>query len=1103
MDKHFLTCISIQNFAVCLLLLNIFMVFPQNYAFADENTCYVDQNDQVTLKVDNQPIKNVLALIERKTGYAVGYNANLAGMDRLVSVNLHGASISAAMQSVLRGSGLGYKITGRQILIFQKAQSATTRGGAGQEITASGTVTDATGNPLMGVTVKNEAGKTVAVTDMDGHFSSQVRPGERLSLSYIGFRDKDVRAGGNLNVAMQEDKELLDEVVVVGYGTMKKGDLTGSISAINEKDFNKGLISSPSQMLQGRVTGVNVTNNGGEPGGGVTIRVRGSNSIRSGQDPLYVVDGVPLNINDDQQPSGAYVSGGGSPGVSNPLSFLNPDDIERIDILKDASATAIYGARGANGVIMITTKKGGEGAMKVSYSAQGTVSWLPEQYDVMSADEFRAAAKQYGYEIDDRGANTNWQDEIFRTSFSNSHNLTLSGGTKKSSYRASIGYQDQQGIIKTSSMQKYNGRFYLATNLLNDRVKLELNTTVSRIDQRRVPIGESGGAEGDIIYNALRTSPTFPIFGTDGKYFQYNNSTRNPVAMINLTRDKTQTDRAIFNATATVDLVKGLKYKFNIAFDEMKATRKVEQKEELVYLDDGGVFTTGNVEAHNLLIENYFTYNLNLNDQHKFDFLLGHSYQRTRDYSYGYDEDGFYIDDIGYRYDLSLSKKKDQISGSSDVTINELQSFFGRINYNYMDRYLATMNMRADGSTKFGENNRYGFFPSAALAWRASEEEFIKNLGVFSNLKVRASWGITGNQEIPSKISHMLLGSTGKSAIFGVNGSTTPGITLTRTPNPDLKWEKTNQWDAGIDFGVLGDRLWGSIDYYDKTTKDVLLQVPSASPAPTTYVWQNIKDMKIKNHGWEFTINGRIIDKRDLTWEMGVNLSTISNKVEDLPVEYLTTGKPSGPGLDGETAQVIRSGYPIGTFWGKVFEGFDADGKSVFKKDEDGKDVEEKIGCAQPDFTLGLSTTVRWRNFDLTANFNGVFGNDVYNNLANVVDNRAWQNAGHNVTKRAANDTREALGNPEDYSSRYIEDGSYFRLSNLTLGYNVPLKSNKWLSGLYVYVNGTNLFCITDYSGYDPEVNASRVTNGVPALGIGWTQYPMARTFSFGMKLDF
>ena len=965
--------------------------------------------------------------------------------------------------------------------------------GAFAQIEVKGHVKDATGEPIIGATVRVDGTQTATVSDFDGNFVLKANEGANITISYVGYQNQTVKAAPNLVVTLQDDAQVLENIVVIGYGRAKKNDLTGSVTAIKPDELSKGITNNATDMLVGKVAGVDVITSGGTPGAGAQIRIRGGSSLNASNDPLYVIDGLTID-------------GNTATGMSNILAMINPNDIETFTVLKDASATAIYGSRASNGVIIITTKKGKKGsAPRVSYNGDVTISTVAKKYDALNATEYRNLVNSIeGLDASKLGnADTNWQDEIFRTSFSNSHNLTLSGGTKKSSYRASIGYQDQQGIIKTSSMQKYNGRFYLATNLLNDRVKLELNTTVSRIDQRRVPIGESGGAEGDIIYNALRTSPTFPIFGTDGKYFQYNNSTRNPVAMINLTRDKTQTDRAIFNATATVDLVKGLKYKFNIAFDEMKATRKVEQKEELVYLDDGGVFTTGNVEAHNLLIENYFTYNLNLNDQHKFDFLLGHSYQRTRDYSYGYDEDGFYIDDIGYRYDLSLSKKKDQISGSSDVTINELQSFFGRINYNYMDRYLATMNMRADGSTKFGENNRYGFFPSAALAWRASEEEFIKNLGVFSNLKVRASWGITGNQEIPSKISHMLLGSTGKSAIFGVNGSTTPGITLTRTPNPDLKWEKTNQWDAGIDFGVLGGRLWGSIDYYDKTTKDVLLQVPSASPAPTTYVWQNIKDMKIKNHGWEFTINGRIIDKRDLTWEMGVNLSTISNKVEDLPVEYLTTGKPSGPGLDGETAQVIRSGYPIGTFWGKVFEGFDADGKSVFKKDEDGKDVEEKIGCAQPDFTLGLSTTVRWRNFDLTANFNGVFGNDVYNNLANVVDNRAWQNAGHNVTKRAANDTREALGNPEDYSSRYIEDGSYFRLSNLTLGYNVPLKSNKWLSGLYVYVNGTNLFCITDYSGYDPEVNASRVTNGVPALGIGWTQYPMARTFSFGMKLDF
>lgn len=384
-----------------------------------------------------------------------------------------------------------------------------------------------------------------------------------------------------------------------------------------------------------------------------------------------------------------------------------------------------------------------------------------------------------------------------------------------------------------------------------------------------------------------------------------------------------------------------------------------------------------------------------------------------------------------------------------------------------------------------------------------SEEPFIKKLNIFDNLKLRGSWGLTGNQEIPSKISHMLLSSTGKSTIFGIDGATVPGITLTRTPNPDLKWERTSQIDFGLDFGLLGGRLWGSIDYYNKVTKDVLMQIPSASPAPTTYVWRNIEDMKIKNHGFEFSLNGRIIDRKKLRWDMGFNLSTINNKVEDLPVESLPIGRPSGPGLDGLTAQVIKSGYPIGTFWGRVFEGFDADGKSIFKKDADGKEVEENIGCAQPDLTANLTSTVVWGDFDLTVNFNGVFGNDVYNNLANVIDNRAWLSAGSNALSSAVHNTSEALTNPMEYSSRYIEDGSYIRLSNLSLGYNVPLKSNKYINGLYVYMNATNLFCISDYSGYDPEVNASRSTDGVPTLGFGWTQYPAARTFSFGMKFEF
>lgn len=985
----------------------------------------------------------------------------------------------------------------------EAANAALSQQRPDQRKAVHGTVTDEAGQPLPGVSVRVKGTDQATVTDLDGHFALQAAPGARLAFSFVGYKAAEQAARPGMSVSLEEDRELLGEVVVVGYGTMKRQDLTGSVASVSTKDFNKGLVSSPSSLIQGHVTGVNIINNGGEPGAGVTIRVRGSNSIRSGQDPLYVVDGVPLNVSDDQQPGGGTISGVGSQGKKNPLEFINPDDIERIDVLKDASATAIYGARGANGVIMITTKKGGEGKMKVAYSAYATVSHVAKTIPVMSADEYRATAQKYGYEITDGGASTDWQDEIYRTSFSHSHNVSLSGGGKGGSYSASFAYQDQQGVIKTSSQQKYNGRFYYSNKILNDRLLLEFNTTLSRINNRRVPIGQSGGAEGDLILSALRLNPTYPIYSADGSYYQHGNSERNPVAMLNLTNDRTQTDRAIVNFTGTLDIVKGLKYKFNVAFDEMKSSRKVEQKEELIYIDDGGTFDLNNVESKNLLIENYFTYNLNIAQQHKLDFLLGHSYQRSQDYVYGYAESGFFIDDIGYAYDLSLSDKKDLISGTSDITVNELQSFFGRVNYNLLDRYLFTANMRVDGSTKFGKNNRYGFFPSAAFAWRISEEPWVKRLGVFDNLKLRLSWGVTGNQEIPNRISQMLLGSTGSSTIFGVNGSPVTGITMTRTPNPDLKWEHSNQFDAGLDFGFFGGRLYGSIDFFHKVTKDVLLQVPSASPAPTSMVWQNVPDMSIRNTGFEFALNGRIIDRKDLSWDLGANISTARNMVKNLPVEYYTIGKPSGPGFDSETAQIIKSDYPIGTFWGRVFTGFDADGKSTFKTDADGNAVYEKIGCAQPDFTFGITTSLRYKRFDFSANMNGSVGNDIYNNLANVVENRAFLSAGYNTTSSAANNTAEAIGNAAEYSSRYIEDGSYLRLASATLGYTVPLKHNSYVSSLHVYVTGNNLFCITGYSGSDPEVDALRVTNGIPSIGIGWTQYPKARSFSLGVNIEF
>lgn len=1072
---------------------------PQSLYATEFTEISVTAEGDITIKVNNKPIREVLTLIEKQSKFVFVYNSETVNLDKKVTINLTSSSINEVMGVLLKGTPLAYEISARQILIFTKSGDNQK---ASRQITATGVVKDENGEPLIGVSVQVKGTSTGAITDMDGKFSVKADSGQPLVFSYIGYKRMESKAAADMNILMASDTEMLNEVVVVGYGTMKKSDLTGSVAAVKSKDFNKGLVTSPSQLIQGRVSGVNITNNGGEPGGGVTIRVRGSNSIRSGQDPLYVVDGVPLDTSEDQQPSGASIAGVGGNAVKNPLNFLNPDDIESIDVLKDASATAIYGARGANGVIMVTTKKGSEGQAKVSYSAYGSISSLPKQYPMLSAAQYRSFASEKGVTIEDGGANTNWQDEIFRTAYSHNHNLSISGGMKNGSYRASLGFQDQEGIVERTGMKKYTGRFYISQKTFNNRLNLEASVTATRTNDQRVPLGESGGFEGDVLLSALKVNPTYPVYNTDGTYFQKSKDVRNPVAMINLTDDKTQTDRVLANITGTLDLWKDLKYKMNIAFDEMKASRKVTQDAALIYMTDKGTVDINNVEGSSFLIENYLTYNFNIGTNHRFNLLAGHSYQKFRNYRYGFSENGFDIDGIDYIYNLTYGKYT-QMIGNSNITVNELQSYFGRINYNLMDKYLLTVNFRADGSTKFGDNNKYGFFPSAALAWRMSEEQFIKKLNFFDNLKFRFSWGVTGNQEIPNKISRILLGTgSGDGAILDGGTLVVPGITLKRTPNPNLKWERTEQLNLGFDFSIFNNRLSGTIDYFSKNTRDVLLEVYSISPAPTTNVWSNVPDMKIVNRGWEIGLNGVLIDSKNWQWSVGANFSKIKNEVKDLPMSYLPTGKPSGPGIDGFTSQVIRSGYPIGTFWGYNFLGFDENGKSRYELDENGKKVEKCIGNAQPDFSINFNTSVAYKNFDLSLFFNGVVGNDIYNNLANVMDNLSLFSKGFNTTVNATK-APEALDNVLDYSSRYIEDGSYLRLSSATLGYTLPLKKNNWVSNVRLTLTGNNLFVITGYSGYDPEVNAGRTTNGVPSLGIGWTTYPMARSFSFGVAIDF
>ena len=973
-----------------------------------------------------------------------------------------------------------------------------------QQRKVSGKVTDSTGEPLTGVSVFVKGTTTGSITDVTGGYVLQLPANAKtLTFSYIGYSAESVEIANRttINVVLKESTQMLEEVVAIGYGVQRKSDVTGASNRLTEKDMNKAVSTSPIDMMQGRISGVNVTQNNGEPGGGMTVRVRGTNSIRSGQDPLYVVDGIPLD-NSNLNPTGGSASGYGSGASKNPLSFINPEDIETIDVLKDASSTAIYGARGANGVVLITTKKGKSGAGTITYDAYMGVSTIREKMDVLSASQFRTYTKADGSKLLDLGASTNWQDQIFRTAYTQNHSVSLSGGNDKSTYHASLGYMDQEGIVHNSGVKRLNGSLKFTKKAFNDKLLLTGSLVASQQQDSRIPISEVNGSgyEGDLIITSLKSNPTFPIYNANGTYYQHSLDQRNPVAMMNLVDDQTNTLRVLGNVSGEYEIIKGLKYKVNIAWDRTNAERRVNQNQQLSYLSNKGEANINNIIANNRLIENYITYMTKIAQDHSFNFLLGYSYQNFNGITNNTDVQGFVVDGIKYTDNLQYGNFS-TATVSSSAYERELQSFFGRVNYSYKDKYLLTATLRRDGSSKFGANNKYGNFPSAALAWRVMEEDFMKNVNLFSNLKVRLGWGITGNQEIGDKNSLLAVGTQPDANVFS-NGALLPGITFKRTPNPDLKWESTEQVNLGLDFGFIKNRLTGTVDLFSKKTTNVLFPITSLAPSPTATQMENVPGLVIKNTGLELGLTGVIIDKKDLNWDVTVNVSKVKNNVSGLAATILE-GNAAGQGLSGTTVQYIVNDKPMASFYGMVFDGFDANGISKYKTDKDGKVLDkEYLGSALPDYTFSLSSTLKYKSFDFSMFWYGTQGNKVYNNTANAIFVKGTLDKSSNVRSDILTSS-ESPANSNAFSSRFIEDGSFLRLSNLTLGYTFNTKSIKWISKLRAYATGNNLLVITKYKGFDPEISSDASVNGVPSMGVDYSSFPKSRTFTFGVNLQF
>lgn len=967
-----------------------------------------------------------------------------------------------------------------------------------QAVTISGKVTDDAGEALPGVSIIEKGTANGTVSDSDGNYKLTVSSNQSVVVySFVGTVSQEIIVGdrSTLNVTLVSDAATLSEVVVVGYGTQDKKDVTGAVTSVKSEDFNRGIMNSPEQLLQGKVAGVNVTSASGEPGGTQAITIRGPGGVRTGSTPLFVVDGFPV----DNSTTG---------GATNPLNFLNPQDIESIDVLKDASATAIYGSRGANGVVIITTKKGKSGKASLTYSTSLGISTLARKLPVFTADEFREKVQEIGGTLEDLGASTDWQDEITRTAYTQNHNLTIGGGAENLTYYASLGLQDQEGILKNSNLKRYTGRINLTQKLLNDRVSVDLNLNATNTVSERPPIG-------DLVGGAISRNPTAPAYGDDGKPYEYSELI-NPLSRLNLFKDLTNTTRILGNISPSVKIVKGLVYKLNFGIDNSSSVRDEQWMPSVTPQQDGRLNSTF-VNNNNHLIENYITYTLE-KDQHNIALLAGHSYQKIFLQTRWWSISKFPDNGIEPRYNPGLGQEI-VMSGDNNnkpygtATKNELQSFFGRVNYEFKDRYLITATVRADGSSKFGANNKYGTFPSFALGWRISEEPFMATMPM-SNLKVRAGWGQTGNQEIPSKITQALFTSTVTSSSSYPLTPTGPypaGTTYSRLANPNIQWEVSTQTNLGLDFGFFGDALSGSIDYFRKVSDNILLKVTPPDPIqPALYYWTNVKDMTVTNQGLELALNFQQKTSSDFTYGIGGNITFINNKVQNSPSTVIPSGTASGSGLSGIAINGYINDEPIGTFFMKEFLGVNENGENVYRDAfPDGEDTDADrvvAGSALPTKMYNFNGNLGYKGFDFSFNFNGVSGNKVYDNTANSNFTKSRLAKSSNTTAEAIQYPSESNTNSTSVSTRYLKNGAYLRLNNVTLGYNFSpqtLGIGDWITSLRLSVTGQNLFVITDYDGYDPEVNTERNIDDVTSYGIDYLSYPKARTIVLGLNISF
>ena len=1021
----------------------------------------------------------------------------------------------------------------------------------------TGTVVDENKMPLPGASILVKGLNIGLSTDFDGNFSLNVpETGEVLVVSYLGYMTKELVISKNLtfNIQLDIDTNTLDEIVVVGYGTQRKSDITGSVTSVKVDAIAVAQNSTIDALLQGRAAGVQVTQNAGSPGSGVSVKIRGASSLRGNNEPLYVIDGVIIS-SAGEDASNASADANSLEETQNGLNGINPRDIESIEVLKDASATAIYGSRGANGVILITTKKGKSGKTSIQAYVNTSVSEITERYDILDAlgyanyqnealavnggdprfsiigdDIFPIAAD--GTVSDTAAEQHNWHDEIYKQGFSRSAGASFSGGTEKGNFYASVGYNDQGGIVENSRLK--NGNFSINLNQdLSDKLTINTKLNAFYSTGNFAQDGDRAGGQRSFVGNILR----YPTLVTNGGTFDNEDGISSPFTWVNDFQDTSEESRFIGSLALTYKFkIKGLKYKLQAGGNiRNKERRRFYGLTTFQGSSTNGSLSISNLESKSYQINNLLTYNRTFNKKHRINAVIGMTYDVRDVKNTLYAVNDFSTTEFGVDqpiYGQQISRPLDVLPLKS-----QLLSYLSRVNYSFDNKYIITGTFRADGSSKFSKENRYSYFPSFSLAWRANNENFLKNSDTINDLKFRIGWGMTGNQGISA---YQTFANYGPTLYGNLDEGTSIGFVPLNVSNPNLKWETTKQLNFGLDFGLWKNRVTGTLDIYDKQTDDLLLNQPLGPSSGFTSLLVNRGS--INNKGVELTLSGTLINKNDFSIDLGGNIAFNKSKIqnlggssEDIYINGTLENRVFYRGQNISTgnyfrapANIFMEGEQIGLFYGYETDGIyqtedditvsGAQAGDVRIVDQDGDDVITEadrtlIGNPNPDFVYGGYLNMNYKRLSLSVQINGVYGNEIAN--GNLIQLGTAEGRSANILSQAYNNAWRPDAQSNSYprvgylgesgspaiTDRIIEDGSFLRISNITLGYDIPVEKTNVFSSANVYVSGMNLFTFTDYSGYNPEI--TNFMNNGNVVGVDWNGFPNAQTIMLGLNLKF